>query len=199
MATFLGACCELTPQDIVPEVVINHQVTYLEGYLWDAFLAQESMVKAAGIAKTSNRRVALTLSDLFCVDRHRESFKDLINNYVDLLFSNEDEIMSLFQQYEVEDALRLARSICDLVIVTRGAKGTLIAAGEETFKIDAVPVKQVIDTTGAGDLYAAGFLFGFTHGSGIAESAKIGSTMAAEVISHMGARPEKIFQENSGI
>jgi sugar/nucleoside kinase (ribokinase family) len=188
MATFLGACSELTPQDVVPELVINHQVTYLEGYLWDAPLAQESMVKAAGIAQISNRRVALTLSDSFCVDRHRGSFKNLIQNYVDILFSNEDELMSLYEQYEVESALRLARSICDLVIVTRGAKGCLISTGGETLKIDAVPVKKVIDTTGAGDLFAAGFLFGFTHGCEVGESAKIGSTMAAEVISQVGAR-----------
>ena len=147
------------------------------------------MVKAASIAKASNRQVALTLSDSFCVDRHRETFKDLIGNYVDLLFSNEDEIMSLYQQDEIESALPLARSICDIVIVTRGAKGSLIATETETLRIDAVPVNHVIDTTGAGDLFAAGFLFGFTHGCGINESAKIGSAMAAEVISHLGARP----------
>ena len=189
MATFLGACTELIPEDIIPELVSHHQITYLEGYLWDAPLAQESMVKAASIAKASNRQVALTLSDSFCVDRHRETFKDLIGNYVDLLFSNEDEIMSLYQQDEIESALPLARSICDIVIVTRGAKGSLIATETETLKIDAVPVNQVIDTTGAGDLFAAGFLFGFTHGCGVNESAKIGSAMAAEVISHLGARP----------
>ena len=194
MATFLGACSELTPQDVVPELVVNHQITYLEGYLWDAPLAQESMVKAAGIAKTSNRGVALSLSDSFCVGRHRDSFRNIIKNYVDILFSNEDEIMSLCEVDEVESALRLTRSICDLVIVTCGSKGCLISVGGETLEIDAVPVKKVIDTTGAGDLFAAGFLFGFTHGYEVSESAKIGSTMAAEVISQVGARPELNFQ-----
>ena len=189
MATFLGACSELIPEDVIPEVVREQQITYLEGYLWDAPLAQESMVKAASVAKASNRQVALTLSDSFCVERHRESFKDLIGDYVDLLFSNEDEILSLCQQDETESALQLARSFCDIVVVTRGAKGSLIATGTETLKIDAVPVNDVIDTTGAGALFAAGFLFGFTHGYDINESGKIGSTMAAEVISHVGARP----------
>lgn len=190
LATFLGACCELTPEDIDPELIKNHQVAYLEGYLWDAPLAKQSMVKTAEIAHGSKRAVALTLSDSFCVDRHRESFRGLIQSHIDILFANEQEVLSLYQERDIHQALTLAQADCDLVVVTRGAKGALIFLEGEFKQVDAVPVGIVMDTTGAGDLFAAGFLFGITHGWSYRESAEIGSLAAAEIISHIGARPE---------
>ena len=195
MATYLGACVELGPEDIDAETIQGHRVTYLEGYLWDAPRAKEAIIKAAKLAHDGGRQVALTLSDAFCVDRHRESFRDLIVNHVDILFANEQEIISLYQVEDVYAALERGRGDCDLLAVTRGVEGSLIASGDMVHRVNAVPVERVVDTTGAGDLYAAGFLVGITHGYGVAASGRIGAIAAGEIISHIGARPEKDLQE----
>jgi sugar/nucleoside kinase (ribokinase family) len=195
MATYLGACVELGPEDIDAETIQGHRVTYLEGYLWDAPRAKEAMIKAAQLAHAGGRQVALTLSDPFCVDRHRTSFRDLILNHVDILFANEKEIISLYQEESVYSALERGRGDCKLVVVTRSENGSLIASGDMVHQVNAVPVERVVDTTGAGDLYAAGFLFGITHGYDIAASGRIGAIAAGEIISHVGARPEADLHE----
>ena len=195
MATYLGACTELGPEDIDADTIRSHSITYLEGYLWDAPQAMEAMVTAAQLARDAGRRVALTLSDSFCVDRHRDSFKELIREHIDILFANEDEIVSLYQVGDVHQAVELIRRDCPLTAVTRSEKGSIIAAGDETHTIDIVPVERVVDSTGAGDLYAAGFLYGITHGYDLASSGRIGAIAAAEIISHVGARPEAGLQE----
>ena len=195
MATYLGACVELGPDDIDAETIRGHRVTYLEGYLWDAPQAKEAMIKAAQLAHKGGRQVALTLSDPFCVDRHRESFRDLILNHVEILFANEQEIISLYQAENVYAALERGRGDCKLLAVTRSEEGSLIASGDMVRQVNAVPMERVVDTTGAGDLYAAGFLFGITHGYDVAASGRIGAIAAGEIISHIGARPETDLQE----
>ncbi len=182
MATYLGACVELGPEDIDSETIQGHLVTYLEGYLWDAPRAKEAIIKAAKFAHEDGRQVALTLSDPFCVDRHRESFRDLILNHVDILFANEEEIISLYQAENVHAALERGRADCKLLAVTRSAEGSVIAFGDVVYQVNAVPVERVVDTTGAGDLYAAGFLFGITHGYDVAASGRIGAIAAGEII-----------------
>jgi len=194
MATYLGACVELGPEDINSDTISRHQVTYLEGYLWDAPRAKEAMLKAARLAHECGRQVALTLSDALCVDRHRDSFRDLILNHVDVLFANEHEITSLYQADNVFEAITQGSSDCELVVVTRNAEGSLVISGENIHRVEAVPVERVIDTTGAGDLYAAGFLFGLTHGYQVLECGRIGSIAAGEIIRHFGARPEEELQ-----
>ena len=195
MATYLGASTELGPEDIDADTIGRHSITYLEGYLWDAPEAMEAMALAARLARDAGRRVALTLSDPFCVDRHRESFRELILENVDILFANEEEIISLYQASDVQEAVGRIRRDCPLTAVTRSEKGSIIVAGEETYNVDIVPVERVVDATGAGDLYAAGFLYGVTHGYDLPACGRIGAIAAAEVISHMGARPETRLQE----
>lgn len=190
MSTFLGACVELTPDDIDPAVFADAKVTYLEGYLWDPPLAKEAMLKAANAAKNAGRKVALTLSDPFCVDRHRDSFSNLIDSHVDILFANEDEIKSLTQKESFEEAASAIRGKAEMVVVTRSEKGSVVITSEGDTIVPAAPVDQIMDTTGAGDLFAAGFLFGYAKGEKPAECARVGALAAAEVISHYGARPE---------
>ena len=150
---------------------------------------------AARLAHDSGRRVALTLSDAFCVDRHRQSFRDLITESVDILFANEAEAVSLYQASDVREALELARRDCPLVVITRSDKGSIVADREAVHEVDVVPVARVVDTTGAGDLYAAGFLFGVTHDYDLPTSGRLGAIAAAEIISHVGARPETRLDE----
>lgn len=195
MATYLGACLELSPDDIDISTILGHRVTYLEGYLWDGPQAKESMIKAARLAHSDSRQVALTLSDSFCVDRHRESFRDLIYRYVDILFANEQEIVSLYEVSDVHVALDIGRRDCNLMVITRGAEPALIASEDDVRQVSTMPVERVVDTTGAGDLYAAGFLFGITHGYDPVISGRIGAIAAGEIISHFGARPETNLQE----
>ena len=190
MNTHLGAGLELAPDDIDPDVVAAAQITYLEGYLWDPPLAKEAFLRAARLAHDAGRRVSLTLSDSFCVERHREEFLDLVEHHVDILFANEHEVTSLYQADRFDDALQQVRGTCAIAALTRSARGSVIVAGDEVHVIDAAPVERVVDTTGAGDLYAAGFLFGLTNGYSLADSGRIGAIAAAEVISHAGARPE---------
>lgn len=190
MNTFLGACAELGPDDIDEGLIGRAQVTYLEGYLWDRDEAKQAFLRAARLAHAAGRLTALTLSDSFCVDRHRDSFRDLITNHIDILFANEAEILSLYQVDEFDTALQHARDDCAVAALTRSEKGSVVIAGDEVHVVDAEPVAKVLDTTGAGDQYAAGFLYGFTRGRDLAACAHIGAIAAAEVISHVGPRPQ---------
>lgn len=190
MNTFLGASQELGPDDVDAALVAAATITYLEGYLWDPVHAKAAFRKAMDIAHGAGRQVAMTLSDSFCVDRYRQEFRELVDHQIDILFANEDEIKSLYEVDDFDDALQAVRGKCDVVALTRSEKGSVILTGDEVHVIDAAPVAKVVDTTGAGDLFAAGFLYGITSGLGPAESAGIGGRAAAEVISHMGARPE---------
>ncbi len=191
MNTFLGACVELGPEDIVAETIAAAQVTYLEGYLWDPPRAKDAFRLAVSVAHDAGRKVALTLSDSFCVDRYRDEFLELAAGPVDILFANEDEIKSLSRSDDFDQALQHARGHCEVVALTRGDKGSVVLSGDEIHVIDAAPVEQVVDTTGAGDLYASGFLYGLTHGFDLARCGRLGGAAAADVIGHFGARPER--------
>jgi sugar/nucleoside kinase (ribokinase family) len=188
MNTYLGASTDLGPADVDPELISRAKLIYLEGYLWDRPSAKDAFRKAAGLAHESGRRVALTLSDPFCVDRHRESFVELIDGAVDVLFANEEEIVSLFQVPDFEEAVRQIRGRVSVAALTCGAKGSVVIAGGQEHAIEPFPVK-VRDTTGAGDLYAAGFLHGLAQGWSLDRCGRLGSAAAAHIISRTGARP----------
>lgn len=190
MNTFLGACVELGPDDIDEALVAASKVTYLEGYLFDPPQAKEAFYKAAKVAHEAGQKVALTLSDGFCVGRHRAAFLDLVEGHIDLLFANESEITSLYEVESFDEAVKHVKGHCEIAALTRSEKGSVIVSGSEIVEVPAAPIDQLIDTTGAGDLYAAGFLYGYTHGKGLAEAGRIASIAAAEVIQHYGARPE---------
>ncbi|MDR3529763.1 MAG: adenosine kinase, partial [Rhodopila sp.] len=189
MNTFLGACVTLTEADVDPALVAASAVTYLEGYLFDPPEAQAAFRKAAAAAHAAGRRVALSLSDAFCVNRHRAAFLDLVANHVDILFANETEITALYERNSFEEAAEAARNDVALAALTRSEAGSLILRGDDTVKVAAEPAK-VVDTTGAGDAYAAGFLAGLTSGKSLNICGRMGSIAAAEVIGHYGARPE---------
>jgi len=189
MNTYLGVAIELSPDDVPEAQIKASAVTYMEGYLWDPPKAKEAFLKATDIAHGVGRKVSISLSDPFCVERHRSEFLDLVDNQVDILFANEDEIMALYETASFEDAVAAVRGRCELAALTRSEKGSLLVTKDETVEIAPVPVDKVIDTTGAGDQYAAGLLYGLTHGAGLAESGRMASLAAAEVISHLGARP----------
>lgn len=190
MQTYLGAGTELGPEDVDEALIASAAVTYLEGYLWDPPRAKEAFLKAAAIAHGAGRRVSLSLSDSFCVDRHREEFRDLVEDHIDVLFANESEIISLYETTSFDEALDRVRGRCEIAALTRSEKGAVILAGNDVHVVAAEPVEQLVDTTGAGDLYAAGFLFGLTQGMPIPLCGRIGAIAAAEIISHFGARPE---------
>lgn len=187
--TSLGAASRLTPADLPVAQLEAASVTYVEGYLFDRPEAKEAIRRAASVAHRAGRRVSVTLSDGFCVDRHRADFLDLVEHHVDVLFANEDEICSLYEVGEFDDALQRVNHHCEIAVLTRSEKGSVIVAGDEVHVIDAHPADAVVDTTGAGDQYAAGFLYGLTHGHDLATCGRLGSLAAAEVISHLGARP----------
>lgn len=189
MNTYLGACITLGPEDIDEALVASAKVTYVEGYLWDPPRAKEAVRKAFAAAHAAGRQVSITLSDSFCVDRWRDEFNALIRDEVDILFANESEILALYQVKTFDEALQRARATGKIVALTRSAKGSVIVKGDEIHVVDAARVAKVVDTTGAGDLYAAGFLYGYTRGKPLAECARIGGVAAGEVISHVGARP----------
>jgi sugar/nucleoside kinase (ribokinase family) len=190
MNTFLGACVELGPEDVDPALIAGAKVTYLEGYLWDPPAAKQAFLKAARIAHEAGCKVALSLSDAFCVDRHRASFQELVRDHVDILFANEAEICSLWEVEDFDAALQATRGQCELAALTRSARGSLVLAGESVHIVDAAPVEKLVDTTGAGDLYAAGFLHGYTTGRDPYGCGRLAAVAAAEVIGHVGARPE---------
>lgn len=188
--TYLGACIEFGPEDVDPTLVSHSKVTYLEGYLWDPPAAKAAFLKAAKVAREAGRKVALSLSDAFCVERHRAEFRELLREHVDILFANEAEIRSLWQVDSFDKALQATRGQCEIAALTRSARGSVILAGNEVHIVDAAPISQLVDTTGAGDLYAAGFLYGYTGGRDPYDCGRIGAIAAAEVIGHYGARPE---------
>jgi sugar/nucleoside kinase (ribokinase family) len=190
MNTYLGASTLLSREDVDADLVRAGSVLFLEGYLFDRDEAKAAFVHAAEIARAAGRKVALTLSDTFCVDRHRESFRHLVAGHVDILFANEAEILSLYESGNVEDAMNAALTACPLVSVTQSEKGALVATPSERVHTPAQQVR-VVDTTGAGDQYAAGFLFGHAKGRSLAECGALAVLAATEVIGHMGPRPEQ--------
>jgi sugar/nucleoside kinase (ribokinase family) len=190
MSTFLGASRELGPDAIDEALIKNSKITYLEGYLWDPPAAKEAFLKAARIAESAGRKTALSLSDPFCVDRHRSELLKLVDDHIDILFANEVEICSLYQVETFEEAERAVRGRCEIAVLTRSERGSVIVTASESLRVPVSPVAKVVDTTGAGDLYAAGFLYGVTQGLPLVRAGEIGALCAAEVISHVGARPE---------
>jgi sugar/nucleoside kinase (ribokinase family) len=191
MNTYLGAAQDLHPRDIDPEAIAAAAITYLEGYLWDPKHAKDAFLKAAAAAHEAKRMVALTLSDAFCVDRWRDEFLGLVRTgIVDLLFANEAELRSLYQTADFETALTALRREARLAVVTRSENGCVVVSRDQVLAVPAAPVERVVDTTGAGDLFAAGFLYGIAQGTGHERAASLGALAAAEVIQHLGARPQ---------
>jgi len=192
MNTFLGACQDLSENEVDAEIVANSSIIYLEGYLWDPPAAKAAFVKASKIAREAGQRVALSLSDAFCVDRYRDEFLALIKDgVVQILFANEHELKSLYQTSDFDTAVGLLRQEKLLAVVTRSELGCIVIDGETSLAVPAFPVESVVDTTGAGDLFAAGFLAGLVKGKDMATCAQLGAMAAAEIIQHIGARPEK--------
>jgi adenosine kinase len=196
MNTYLGAAQELMPADIDAAQVAASSIIYLEGYLWDPKSAKEAFVKASTIAHDSGRQVALTLSDAFCVGRYRGEFLDLMKNgTVDMIFANETELQSLYETSDFDAALKQLRADTKLGIVTRSEKGCVVASPDGVVAVPAFPIQKLVDTTGAGDLFAAGFLFGLVRGAGHENAGRLGALAAAEVIQHIGARPQVSLKE----
>jgi sugar/nucleoside kinase (ribokinase family) len=191
MTTYLGAAQDLHPRDVNEEMIASSAVTYLEGYLWDPKHAKEAFLKAAKVAHGSSRKVALSLSDAFCVDRWRDEFLELMRSRtVDLIFANEAELHSLYQTSDFDGAIAALRADIAAAVVTRSEKGCLVVSPDGIEAVPAFPVERVIDTTGAGDLFAAGFLSGLARGLDDRACGRLGALAAAEVIQHLGARPE---------
>ncbi len=203
MHTFLGAAQDLHPRDIDDDAVAGAAIVYLEGYLWDPPHAKEAFRKAAAVAHRAKRLVALSLSDAFCVDRWRDEFLHLLRTgTVDLLFCNEAELRSLYQTADLDTAIAALRVDARRAVVTRSANGCIVVEGQQTVEVPAYPVDRVVDTTGAGDLFAAGFLFGMARGLSDDGAARLGALAAAEVISHLGARPEtslRVLAQENGL
>jgi sugar/nucleoside kinase (ribokinase family) len=196
MNTYLGAAQNLLPEDVSAQEIGDAAITYLEGYLWDPHNAKEAFRKAAKLAHEARRTVALTLSDSFCVDRFRDEFIALLRNgTVDLLFANESELHALYQTADFDTAVAALRQDAKLAVVTRSEKGAVVVTKENNETVPASPVERVVDATGAGDLFAAGFLYGFARNLPHEDSARLGALAAAEVISHMGARPERNLRD----
>jgi sugar/nucleoside kinase (ribokinase family) len=190
MNTFLGASVNLGPSDVDAALLRSAAITYLEGYLYDQPLAKQAFHDAAQIAHDAGRKVALSLSDPFCVNRHREAFLHLVEHHVDVLFANEAEIVALFEVSDLQRAIRRLRGMTEIAAVTRGGAGSLVVTADDVVEVTAAPVARVVDTTGAGDLYAAGFLYGLTRGAELSECGRFASLAAAEAIGHFGARPQ---------
>jgi len=196
MNTYLGACVELGPEDIEPEKVAGSQITYFEGYLWDPPRAKEAIRRAASIAHENNRQFAMTLSDPFCVDRYRDEVLELMRSgTVDIVFANEHELKSLYQTASLESGLDAIRNDCKLAAITRSEDGSMVVSREQTLEVAAHPISSLVDTTGAGDLYAAGFLWGLTHDRDLTTCARLGGMAAAAVIQHVGPRPQVSLKE----
>jgi sugar/nucleoside kinase (ribokinase family) len=190
MATYLGACVELGPDDVDEKTVADATITYLEGYLWDRPEAKQACIKAAKIAHEAGGKVALSLSDPFCVDRWRDEFLPLIRDHIDVVIANEAEIVSLYQTGSFDEAALQVAKDCELAALTRGPSGSVIVTAATSHAVDAAPVAQAVDTTGAGDLYAAGLLYGLTHAMPLAACGRLGGLAAAEVLGQYGARVE---------
>jgi sugar/nucleoside kinase (ribokinase family) len=190
MCTYLGAAATLTPADVDPAVIEAARIVYLEGYLFDPIDARRAFAKAAGLARASDRLISLTLSDSFVVERHREGLLGFIDTEVDIVFANESEITSLFQVSDFDAAVSAMRGRAKIAAVTRGAAGSVILAGDEAHAVEAFPVEKIVDTTGAGDQYAAGFLHALAQGRSLQHCGRLGSLAATEVIGHYGPRPQ---------
>ena len=195
MCTFLGAANQLTPADVSPAIVEQAHILYLEGYLFDPPEARRAFAKAAGLARSAGRLISITLSDGFVVGRHRQALLEFIETQVDLLFANESEITALFQVSEFDEAVIALKGLVPMAAVTRSEQGSVALAGDEIHVIPAAPVEKVVDTTGAGDQYAAGFLFGLARGRSLDVCGRLGSLAAAEVISHYGPRPQASLRD----
>ena len=199
MNTYLGAAQDLSPADIDPAEIAAAKIVYLEGYLWDPKNAKDAFVKAAKIAHDAKRKVALTLSDSFCVDRYRDEFLSLMRNgTVDIVFANESELHSLYMTSDFDTALKQLRNDVNLGVVTRSEKGCMVVSSEDAVAAPAFPVDKVVDTTGAGDLFAAGFLYGLSRNLAYKQCGELGALAAAEVIQHIGARPLVSLKELAG-
>ena len=201
MCTYLGASVEFEPNDINFNLIKNSKYLYLEGYLWDSDSAKNAFLKAAKLAKESDTKIILSLSDSFCVDRHRESFLDLISNYIDIVFCNKSEILSLFQENDIPSCRKSISSLCELVIITLGSKGSLIINKGNYETINPTPLGKIIDTTGAGDLYAGGFIHGLINNYSLKKCGEIGSLCAGYIITQLGSRSninlQNLLQEKS--
>ena len=197
MCTYLGISSALGPAEVDDTLPATAQVTYLEGYLWDQPPAKEAIRRAAGAARAAGRRVAMTLSDPFCVERHRDEFRRLVAGEVDVLFANEHEICSLYEVDDFDDALARVRDECEMAALTRSEHGSVVATSDAVHVVAADPVERVVDSTGAGDQYAAGFLVGLTRGADPETCGRLGSLAAGEVITHVGARPEVSLAERA--
>ena len=188
MNTYLGTSSLLHPDDISVDLVASAKVLYCEGYIWDIEITKQAIRKAVDACRGAGNKVSFTLSDSFCVERHHEEWLDLVDGSIDVLFGNEAEITTLYETDDFDTALDAVRGRVEIACLTRGAKGSVIVTADEVIEVSAEPVEHVVDTTGAGDLYAAGFLYGYTQGLDLATSGRLASAAAAEVISHVGAR-----------
>jgi sugar/nucleoside kinase (ribokinase family) len=195
MSTYLGACRELTPDDVDENQIAQAAIVYIEGYLWDEDKAKQASRKAIAAAKAAGGRVALSLSDSFCVGRFRDEFLGLLQNDLNILIANEDESKALFEEETFEGVVARAKAWGGIAALTRSARGCVIVEKGNIHEVPAAPVSQVVDTTGAGDQFAAGFLYGLTRGKSLADCGRLGAIAAAEVISHYGARPEVSLKE----
>jgi sugar/nucleoside kinase (ribokinase family) len=189
MNTYLGASSALGPDDLDVDLIGRAKVTFLEGYLFDRPDAKEAYRVASEAAHAAGRKVALSLSDSFCVERHKADFRKLVESGVDILFANEEEIVSLFDAASFDDAVEAVRGACEIAALTRSEKGSVVVTADQTIEVAAHPVPEVVDSTGAGDLYAAGFLYGWSQDMTLADCGRLGSMAAAAVIGHTGARP----------
>jgi len=200
MCTYLGASIEFEPNNVNYESIKTSKYLYLEGYLWDSELAKQAFIRAAKIAKEAKTKIILSLSDSFCVDRHRESFLNLINDFVDILFCNEEELKSLFKQIDLEQCKIEIKSLCELTAITLGEKGSLIVNKDETEFIKPFRFGKVIDTTGAGDIFAGGFIHGLINNLSLNECGQIGSICAGHIVTQIGSRSKinlkKLISEN---
>jgi len=190
MCTYLGACVNLTEKDIDPAVVSNAAVTYMEGYLWDPEQAKQAFRKAMALAHAAGRKTSISLSDSFCVARHRAEFLHLAEHEIDILFANEEELLMLYGTDNLAEAVQAVQAHCEVAAITHGAKGCTVVSAGEVIEIDGRRVSNLVDTTGAGDLFAAGFLHGYTAGRDLRTCGRMGNLVASEVITHMGARPD---------
>lgn len=195
MCTYLGASVNLHPDDLDLDLVRQAKVLYLEGYLWDSDEAKQAFIAAAEVMRDSGGEVALSLSDAFCVDRHRESFQELVDGHVDILFANEMEITSLYKANTFEEAVDQVRGRCRVAALTRSAEGSLVLSGEKSLPIAPFHLGDLVDTTGAGDLYAAGFLYGYTRGDSLERCGRLGSLCAGQVVTQLGPRPLASLQD----
>lgn len=195
MNTFLGASVEFSELDVREDIIADSAIVYLEGYLFDKPQAKAAYRKASTLAHKAGRRVSLTLSDVFCVKRHKAEFLDLVKNDTDILFANDDEIKELFGTTDLDAAIAAVRGQCDIVAITCGAEGSIVVTADQTLRIAPAPVEKVVDTTGAGDQYAAGFLYGLSQNYDLVKCGALGSLAASEVISHLGPRPEANLSE----